>query len=532
MIKSWRLWILTTIIFSGYALLIYNVYTLQIGRGGYYAARAASQNRVRDFLGAGRHNIYFQDKNGNKIPAALNREYPVVFAVPKEIADPAEAAAALSPILKIEASKIKTLLEKPNDLYELLLAKATDEQVSQIKSLGLKGLYIDKENFRFYPFANLASHVLGFVGPSQKDQSIAGRYGLELLYEDNLKKEDLVLTIDRNIQAQAEQILKSLAEKYSASGGTVIVQEPKTGKILALGNYPSFDPNEYSKSPVQSFLNPAVQSVYEPGSVFKVLTMSAGIDSKKITPDTKFYDSGELVLNGKTIKNWDLKAHGTVTMTEVIEQSINTGAAFAERKTGPDIFYNYLLKFGLGELTGIELPGEISGTLRNLKNSFRDINFATAAFGQGVSVTPLQLISAISVLANGGALMAPYILEGTAPQKISQVISAETARKVAAMMVSAVDKARVAAIDGYAIAGKTGTAQIPDFKHGGYGDDFIHSYVGFAPAYDARFIILMKIDKPRGVPLAGATVVPAFRELAQFILNYYNIPADSVDQKK
>lgn len=213
-------------------------------------------------------------------------------------------------------------------------------------------------------------------------------------------------------------------------------------------------------------------------------------------------------------------------MTEVIEQSINTGAAFAEKKTGHDTFYNYLLKFGFGELTDLELPGEISGTLRNLKSSFRDINFATAAFGQGVSVTPIQLVSAISTIANGGVLMKPYILENSSPTEVRRAISEEAAEKVTKMMVSAVDKAEIARISGYQVAGKTGTAQVPDFKKGGYSGEYIHSYVGFAPATDPRFTILMKVDKPKGAPLAGTTVVPAFRELAQFILNYYNIPAD------
>lgn len=526
--KSWRLWLLTTAIVFAYSGLIFNIYELQIKKGVYYAAKAASQSRGRDFLASSRGTIYFSDKNGNKISASLNREYPVIFAVPKEIADADEAAAALSPILNIETEKIKNLLIKPDDLYELLLAKASGEQVAKIKALGLKGIYIDSQGFRFYPFGNLASHLLGFVGPAQDDGLIKGRYGIEQVYDDYLRSDDLELTIDRNIQAQAEKILKSLIEKYSAAGGTVIVQDPKTGKILALGNYPNFDPNEYSKSPLKAFLNPAVQGVYEPGSVFKVITMAAGIDSNKITPNTKFYDSGSLTLNGKTIKNWDLKAHGTVTMTNVIEQSINTGAAFAEKKTGHDIFYNYLLKFGFDELTGIELPGEIGGKLKNLKISFRDINFATASFGQGISVTPIQLVNAISTIANGGVLMQPFIVESAAPKSIRRVISEEAAENITVMMVSAVDKAEIARIPGYEVAGKTGTAQIPDFKRGGYSDEFIHSYVGFAPATDARFTILMKVDNPKGVSLAGATVVPAFRELAQFILNYYNVPADNI----
>ncbi len=528
--KSWRLWLITASIFFTYSALLLNIYNLQVKKGSIYAAKAASQSRDVSYANATRGTIYFTDKNGNQIPAAFNREFPVIFAVPKEIEDPSEAANALAAVLKIPADQIKARLSKPDDQYELLVAKATGETVARVRALDIKGVYIDNEYFRFYPFANLASQLLGFVGQGSDDGALTGRYGVESYYEDALSRGDISLTIDRNIQSQAENILKALIDKYKADGGTVIVEEPKTGKILAMGNFPNFDPNEYAQYPIKTFTNPAVQALYEPGSVFKVLTMSAGIDAGKITPDTTFYDTGELKLNGKTIKNWDGKAHGKISMTGVIEQSVNTGAAFAAKTTGHDIFYNYLLKFGFDDITGITLPGELAGNLRNLKTATRDINFATAAFGQGVSVTPLELINAISAIANGGALMKPYIIDGTASEKLGDVISKDTADKVATMMISAVDKAEIAKIDGYRIAGKTGTAQVADLKHGGYGDTYIHSYVGFGPVSDPKFIILMKVDNPKGVGLAGATVVPAFRELAQFIINYYNIPADRIEK--
>ncbi len=527
--KIWRIWLIAGIIFLSYTTLIFNVYNLQITKGGYYSARAHSQSRSRDLLAASRGKIYFTDKNGNRIPAAINREFPVIFAVPKEIADAAEAAEALGPVLNLGTNHLKDLFSKPDDLYERLVEKASEEQVAAIKSLGIKGIYIDSENFRFYPFGSLASQLLGFVGPDDQGDVPEGRYGLEFFYEDALKKgKDVHLTVDVNIQSQADKLLDGLVGEHRAAGGTVIVEDPKTGKILAMANQPGFDPNDYGKFPLKSFLNPAVQSVYEPGSIFKVLTMSAGIDSEKITPQTTFYDTGSLTLNGKTIKNWDLKAHGTVSMTQVIEKSINTGAAFAEKKTGHDNFYNYLLKFGFNQPTSAGLPGEITGTLRNLKSTFREINFANASFGQGVSVTPLQLAAAISAIANNGALMKPYLSAEENPETIRGVISAESARQVIKMMVSAVNKAEIARISGYEVAGKTGTAQIPDFKHGGYSSEYIHSYGGFAPASDPRFVILIKLDKPQGASLAGLTVVPAFRELAQFILNYYNIPADNL----
>ena len=475
----------------------------------------------------------------------MNKNYPVIFAVPKEIKYPPAAASAISNILGLDKEKLSVQLSKPDSQYHLLIRKASEDQVKKIHDLALLGIYIDEESGRFYPFKNLASSLLGFVGQSAESSNLSGRYGLELYYEDLLNGaagrldkdeiigpvagKDIYLTIDSNIQARAEELLAGLIKEYKAEQGMVMVQEPKTGKILAMGSYPNFDPNDYSKYAVGTFLNPNFQGIYEPGSVMKVITMAAGLDSNKLTPDTTFIDSGSLTLNGFTIKNWDHKAHGKVTMTEIIEQSINTGAAYAGRLVGKDLFYNYLVKFGFGQKTGIELPGELSASLGNLRLSSRDVNFATAAFGQGISVTPLQMISAFSAIANGGVLNKPYIIKEESPTVIRQVISASAARQATEMMVSAVKKAVIAQIPKFDIAGKTGTAQIPDFKRGGYAEEYIHTYIGFAPAFDPRFTILIRIDKPQGAPLAGLTVVPAFRELTQFLLNYYNVPPDHLE---
>jgi len=539
---QWRIKTLFFLFGILYLLLIFHIYNLQIEKRVYFLTKAENQERASGTFKAPRGNIYFVDRNNNLIPAALNKEYPMVFAVPKEIYNENNYDySQLSKIVNIPVEELKRKLSKPNDLYELLIEKATPEQINQIKDLNLKGIYISDHLLRFYPFGDLASHLLGFV--SSDSETEKGVYGLELSFNEILSgrpgqvKEgrviqpepgkNLILTIDRNIQAQAEEILKKLIEQYQATGGSVIVQEPQTGKILAMGSFPNFDPNNYSKFEISTFLNPVVQSIYEPGSVFKLITMAAGIDSGKITPETTYIDTGSITLNGKTIKNWDLKAHGLQTMTGVIEQSINTGAVFAQRKTGPDIFYNYLIKFGFSELTNIALPGEVRGNINSLKNG-REIDFATASFGQGVAVTPIELISAISAIANGGNLMKPIILADEKPQVVRRVISIETAKQITQMMVSAVEKNKLAVIPNYSVAGKTGTAFVPRFGGKGYTDDVINTYVGFAPAFNPKFVILIKLNKPKGSPLAGQTVVPAFRELAQFILNYYNIAPDKM----
>lgn len=542
---QWRIKSLIFVFGILYFVLIFYIYNLQIEKRVYYLNKAESQERASGILEAPRGNIYFVDRNNNLIPAALNKEYPMIYAVPKEIQNQGTSTLAysekLSPIVNLSTEELEKLFAKPNDLYELLIEKASSEQTKEIDDLNLKGIYTNSHLLRFYPFEDLASHLLGFVSPA--DETKKGVYGLELYFNETLSgkpgeiKEgkiteseagkDLTLTIDRNIQAQAEETLKKLIGEYQAVSGSVIVQEPQTGKILAMGSFPNFDPNNYSKFNIGTFLNPAVQAVYEPGSVFKLITMSAGIDSGKITPETTYTDTGSVTFNGKTIQNWDLKAHGLQTITGVLEQSINTGAVFAQRKTGPDIFYNYLIKFGFNEPTGIALPGEVRGNINNLKNG-QDIDFATASFGQGVAVTPIGLISAISAIANDGVLMKPLILADDKPQVIRRVISPETAKKVIQMMVSAVEKNIIAAIPNYSIAGKTGTAFVPNFGGKGYTDEVINTYVGFAPAFSPKFVVLIKLDKPKGSPLAGQTVVPAFRELTQFILNYYNIAPDKL----
>jgi len=315
-------------------------------------------------------------------------------------------------------------------------------------------------------------------------------------------------------------------ERFGAKSGIVIVEDPKTGKILAMANEPGFDPNAYAKSPVENFLNHAIQSVYEPGSVMKPVTMSIGIDTGVITPETTYYDSGSITINGETIKNWDLKAHGKITMRNVIEGSVNTGAVFAAQKIGKKNFVEYLKKFGFGKKTGIDLPDEVAGSIRSVdRKDAQDIDLASASFGQGISATPVELIAAFGSIANEGRLMRPYMLREEKPHVVRETMKKETAAKVMEMMESAVEKAFVAAMPKHRIAGKTGTAQIAKPGGGGYKDTFNHTYIGFGPVSDPRFVVFIKLEEPQAI-LAGATVVPAFKELASFIISYYNIPPD------
>ena len=542
--KPLRLYAVFACIVGAYATLGIRLYEIQILQGSFYSARAESQYRLAGFFEPSRGLITLTDKRGMQTPAAANVPERVVFSVSREIKDIDAAVENLSPILDIEAGSLRTMLGKKG-AYRVILKGPTDEQVRKISEAGIAGIHVDTSDKRSYPLGSLASQVIGFVGPGGSDDKIQGRYGAEKAFEatlagtpgsddgetvgESLQGTDIALTLDISVQKEAETILKRLIEEKKATGGSIIVEEPATGKVIAMASAPDFNPNEYGKHPLEAFINPTVQSRYEPGSVMKVLTASIGLDTRAFTPQTTYYDTGKLVFpDGKVVKNWDLKAHGLMTMTNVIEESLNIGAAFMQKKIGNKPFYDYLLKFGLNDPTGIELPGEVSGNLKNIKTHTADIDFAAASFGQGVAITPIQLISAVGAIANGGNLMKPYITSDGGPHAVRRVLSPDAARQTVDMMVSAVDKAKVAHIDGFTVAGKTGTAQAVDFVHGGYTKDVINTYVGFSPAYAPRFIILIKLDKPAGAPLAGTTVVPAFRELAKFVLDYYDVPPDAL----
>ncbi len=349
--------------------------------------------------------------------------------------------------------------------------------------------------------------------------------------------DSFILTIDHIVQYETEKILKSAVEKFDASGGSIIIMEPDTGKILSLANYPSFDPNNYAKAEdINAYRNPAVSDPYECGSVFKGITLAAGLDSGKITPATAFTDTGSVKEAGYTIKNSDLKANGLQTMTQVLEKSLNTGAVFVEKLLGNKNFADYVRRFGFGEKTGIDFPGENRGDIKNLDNSRIDIQFFTASFGQGITVTPIQLLSAYSALANGGVLMKPQIVEkilhsnGSTeeiqPQEIRRVISEKASLEIARMLRSVVVEGhgKNADVPGYLVAGKTGTAQVASGEKKGYEEGkSVGSFAGFAPVDNPRFAILVKIDDPKTVEWAESSAAPTFGELMKFLLEYYNI---------
>ncbi len=561
-----RFFIIFFFIAGATGCVLARLFYLQVLKQGFYTVLANDQHDFNEQIIPQRGEIFIQEKNDIWHPLAVNRNYQAVFLTPKEVLDKKEVAQKLASLLEIPEEKILEKLKDSNDPYEPLQSKLDDEAAAKIKSLKLSGVYLTSEGWRWYPQDNLASHVLGFVG--MKNDQRVGQYGLEGYYEKELAGangflesakdamgrwlmfndynltpaqdgDSLYLTLDQNIQYITEQKLKEVLTKWNSPGGCAIVMEPKTGAIRAMASYPDFNPNEYNKvASIDIFLNSCVQQLYEPGSVFKPIVMAAGLDTNKISPETTFVDTGSVQIGGNVIQNANNKSYGLSSMTKVLEKSINAGAVFVQKLIGGEVFKRYIEAFGFDRPLGIDLVGEIGGNLKNIGEN-RDINFATASFGQGISVTPLAMTAAIAAIANEGKLMRPYLVEKTVsvngeerqiqPQVIRQVISPQAASQLTAMLVSTVrngyDKVK---IKNYFIAGKTGTAQIPSADKRGYLDltETIHTFVGYAPAYNPKFIILLKMDKPQGNSFASDSLAPTFSALAQYLLDSYQTPPE------
>ncbi len=533
--ESWRLYFVEILFFIASLFLFNHIYRISIEKHAMYSAKAVAQlNAQKESQPRG--TISFRTRDHSSIPAAINKEVPFIYIAPKEIKeiDRDKVLEALSPLFTLSPDEWIEKLEDTQSSYNVIDLNPSEELIKKVKGFKLRGVYVSERLKRSYPNKELAASVLGFV--TDEYNTPKGQYGVEEMQQKYLgdpeRPADVTLTLDYNIQQKGEQALDDLMKDWKAEAATLIVEDPKTGAILAMAQKPGFDPNAYGEASLKTFLNQNISSVYEPGSVFKALTFAGALDVGKIKPETTYNDTGSLSLSGYTIRNWDKKSYGTQTMVQVLENSLNTGAAFMGKRLGPDLFLKYVKDFGFGAKTKIGLPGEVVGNINNLKG-FEQLHFATASFGQGIAVTPLQLLTAMSTIANRGILMKPYVIdrleyadgtiEITQPSVARRVLSEETAKKTVDALVSVVNHGKIGAVPGYRVGGKTGTAQIPSSK-GGYEEAYIHSFVGFAPADDPKFIILIKLVRPVGAPLSGMTVVPAFRELTKFLLDYYSIP--------
>jgi stage V sporulation protein D (sporulation-specific penicillin-binding protein) len=455
-------------------------------------------------------------------------------------------------------------LQKEDDPYEPIERNVRADIIERIDELDLPGIYTTSEIVRAYPEKGISGQLTGFLGMNDSGDRV-GLYGIEGYFDEFLRGSngfldsvkdasgvligiggraferaqdggDLLLTVDRTIQYEACKRIQEGVEQYEADSGVVIVAEPETGRIIAMCSYPNFDPAFYSKvESATTFQNMATSYTYEPGSVMKPLVMAAAIDQGVIRPTTTYTDTGSEKIDRFTIMNSDKESHGLQTMTQVLEKSLNTGMIFVMRKMGFDPFQKYMKAYGFGERTGLTISGEAAGTIESLDVK-SEIYYATASFGQGVTVTPLQLVMAYSAIANGGYLMRPYIIEEKRysdnsveiirPKLLRQVLSEDAARQTGAMMVSVVEEghAKAAAIDGYYIAGKTGTAQVPRTDGPGYDPNHTKAtFAGFAPLDNPQFAMIVMLDHPRTSPWADSTAAPVWRGLAEFMLQYFEV---------
>ncbi len=547
-----RLWV----IIIGLALLtiivIFRLVSFQILRDDELAELGRSIHN-QDYIARPDRGLIY-DRN-MAVLAGNGDDYQVGVS-PSLITDAEEMATSLAPILQ---QPRRDLLHKlTSDYpYELLAGRISPEAAEAIRSLPFEeDIQLDPLPRRIYPQDKLMCHILGYV-----DFDGVGGSGLEGYYQTELAGEaasavinispltkqesvlaregaDLVLTIDRTVQHTVEQHLQQAIQEYQAQSGTIIVMDPRTGAILAMASNPCFSPYDFYDAPEEMLLNPIVSQQYEPGSVMKLITMAAALDSGAATPASTYYDSGVIVIGGHAMYNWDRSARGTVDMTGLLAHSLNVGAATIATWMGPDTFYSYYQRFGFGRPTGIDLMTEASGIMPLPGDpSWTESSLGTNAFGQGLAVTPLQMLSAVTALANDGYLMQPYIVQEIhkdgqilvhKPTVLSRPISQQTAEQLTAMAITAVrTEVFGAQIEGYTVAGKTGTAQIPE---GGiyHPTDTIASFIGWLPADSPEIAVLIKLDRPMASPWGSTTAAPAFAGLATDLVSLLDIPPDSI----
>lgn len=501
-------------------------------------------------------------KTSDGFPITTNKVTYQLFVNPAEIKNKNQTILTLSSVLDIPKASVSALL-LPDRLWVPVKAGVSPKKKEEIEKMEIPGVGFEENYTRFYPEASVAAHLIGFVG--EDETGVKGYVGLEGFYDRLLKGKErystefrdslgrpiissrtstnsgldggnLFLSLDRSVQFLAEQKLKAGIEKYGASGGMIGIMDPKTGNIIAMTASPSFSPSEYWNYEEGLYVNPFIANAYEPGSTLKPIVMASAMDAGLITPKTKCdICGGPVSVSGYELHTWNDKYYKDTNMIEVIQHSDNTGMVFVALKLGVDKMIEYLKKFGVGELTGIDLQGEVAPPFKP-RNAWYDVDLATSGFGQGISVTPIELLSAFSALANDGKVMKPRAVVAfensnrevlkMAPKINSVPISSKTAKIMTEILVNAVEKgeAQWAKLKGYRIAGKTGTASIPVKGH--YDpNNTITSFIGFAPADNPKFIMLVILDKPTTSIYAAETAAPVFFDIAADLLSYYGIPS-------
>lgn len=565
-----RLRILSGVLFAVALLLVTRLYFVQIVHGADFALRAERQYVSASQELYDRGTIYFTRKDGTLISAAALSTGFTIAMNPNHIEDPEAAYALLSAHLPVERDAFFGFAAKTDDPYEVIAKRVSEDVGRAIEEAKIPGIQVERERWRSYPAGTRAAQSIGFVA-FDNDNTLAGRFGLERYYNDVLsrgsvglfgnffaelfanldsvvvdasetREGDLVTSIDPIVQEKLDQVLLEIESRYSSREVGGIIMDPATGAILALDTVPAFDAGDFQNGNPEHFGNPLVEHRYEFGSIVKALTMAAGIDSGAVTADTTYNDSGCMTLNSRHICNYDLKARGVVPMQEVLSQSLNMGATFVALRVGHDRFRDYFRNLGMDTETGIDLPSEIGGDLRNIESSPRDIEYATASFGQGIAQTPVEMVRALGALANKGKIVTPHLvtairLENGVTKDLSwgaseRVFSESAVQATTHMLVNVVDYKLAngtVKIPEMSVAAKTGTAQIAG-SAGKYSEDlYFHSFFGYFPAYEPRFIILLYTREPKGVQYASETLTVPFMDLTHFLINYYEIPPDRAE---
>jgi len=539
----------------GFLVIVFRLFDLHILQADAMVEKARRQHHKTVTLNSTRGAIL--DRQGRAF--ALNLDVPSVYASPASVKDPKFAAKRLAKILDVSRQKLEQRLRGKRE-FVWVKRKIDAEHATQVEALSLPGINMVPEKKRFYPKGMLLAHVLGFAGIDSQgleglevgyDQYLRGQARKVLLHRDalgcvifpdnqeeseSLSGHTIHLTIDEDIQHMAEHALESAVKRTQARGGTIIIMDPRTGGILAWTLRPTFDPNHVKKLTPDRWRNRAVTDPYEPGSTMKVILAAAALEEGRVQPDSLIYaGDGEIKINGSPIR--DHKKAGWLTFREFLQQSSNVAAAKVAIRLGKNRMYRYLRKFGFGEKTGIDLPGESIGLLAKLPK-WGSRTLPSVAMGQEIAVTPLQLVTAAAAIANGGNLMKPFIVQRIysargdnilehEPEIRRRLVRYQTARTLTALLENVVTHGtgKSAAIPGYRVAGKTGTAQKIDSSLGTYSrTKSVGSFVGYAPADDPRFVMLVIIDEPKGPAWGSVVAAPVFREVGERILRHFKIP--------
>ena len=560
-----RIRVLTGVVLLVALILIVRLYHIQIMNGHEYRERGEAQyvHTVRDLYNRG--SVYFTTKEGEAVSAATVQSGFLLAIDPTRIDNAEYAYNAINNIVPIDKGRFTERAARTNRTYQEIAGRILRSEAEQIEALELPGVRLYRNQWRYYPGDALGARTVGFVG--YQGDELSGRYGIERYYNDVLvrsderlsvnffaeifsnigefvfdttdaREGDVITTLEPTVMRTLERELFETNEEWNSAVTGGIVMDPKTGEIFALSAVPSFNLNDRSGAVIEDFQNPLVENVYELGSIIKALTVAAGLDSKVITAASTYYDAGSLELDTLTISNFDGKGRGLVNMQEVLNQSLNTGVAHIVSTMGKDLFREYFLNLKIGSESGIDLPNEASGLIDNLYSP-RDIEYATASFGQGIAMTPIAATRALSALANGGVLVTPHIVSRieyndgskkdiTYPEG-DRVFSEETSEEISRMLTVVVDDALrggAVSLPQYSVAAKTWTAQIAG-SDGRYAEDrFLHSFFGYFPSYEPRFIIFLYTVEPKDVRYASETLTEPFMDMTRFLINYYNIPPD------